>query len=111
MIKTLSELNLPLPDKLEGLWRYARLIAEDVVNGSAEPSEAVEDLYWISSELDHDSRMHAWVVLDDTLEYIRTGQEAYAFAASATKEEFDALAKEEAKRFLNETSETFDTTS
>lgn len=96
---TLSELGIDPPEPDETLWRYAKLVARQLLDGKIEAVQAVQILNQICIQLDYPRELAVWDNLDDAWLNISSGHEAYLVPA-VTRDNFPDRVRDEAAEFL-----------
>ncbi len=96
---TLSELGIEPPEPDETLWRCARLVAQQLLDGKIGAVKAVQILNQICIHLDYPHELAVWVNLDDAWLNVSGGHEAYLVPA-VTRHNFPDRARDEAAEFL-----------
>ena len=97
--RAVVELGLSSPDDSSAVRAYACEIAQQVVVGQLAGQEGVRALYQICRATEYDRDYLIWLELDDALDSLLAGEHPYTYE-SATLENFDRVAKQEAEKFI-----------
>lgn len=100
-LRSAKELGLSIPDSGTAVRAYACEIAQQIVDGRLTGQEGVRELYRICLATEYDRDYLVWLQLDDALDTLLSGEYAYTYE-SATLENFDEVAKQEAEKFIVE---------
>jgi hypothetical protein len=96
----IKELNIEEIEPNTAVRIYACEVAKQIINGEIKSSQqAIEALYQIYVGTDYDSDYMIWSELDDAFASIRAGEYPYTYP-SATLENFAAILKQEATKFI-----------
>ena len=102
-LRSARELGLSIPDSRMAVRAYACEIAQEVIAGHLTGQEGVRALYRICLATEYDRDYLIWLKLDDALDNLLAGEHPYPYE-SATLENFDQVAKQEAEKFIVEMS-------
>ena len=102
-LRSAKELDLSIPDSDAAVRAYACEIAQQVVEGQLTGQEGVRALYQICLATEYDRDYLIWLELDDALDNLHAGAYPHTYE-SATLENFDQVAKQEAEKFIAEMS-------
>ena len=102
-LRSAKELGLSVPDSEAAIRTYACEIAQQIVEGQLTGPEGVRALYRICLATEYDRDYLIWLELDDALDGLLSGDYGYT-DESATLEDFDEVAKQEAEKFIVEMS-------
>src|SRR5215208_5660475 len=102
-LRSAKELGISIPDSEAAVRAYACEIARQIVEGRLTGQEGVRALYRICLATEYDRDYLIWLELDDALDSLLSGEYAYTYE-SATLENFDEVAKQEAEKFIVEMS-------
>ena len=100
-LRSARELGLRIPDSAGAVRAYACEIARGLVEGRLDAREAVRALYRICLATEYDRDYLIWLRLDDALDSLLSGGYAYTYE-SATLENFEEVARQEAVKFVSE---------
>jgi hypothetical protein len=100
-LRSAKELSLSVPSPEAAVRSYACEIARQVVEGHLTGQAGVRALYRICLATDYDRDYMIWLELDDALDSLLSGVYAYTYE-SATLENFDEVARQEAEKFIAE---------
>lgn len=96
-----KELGLRVPEPGAAVRAYACEIARSIVDGQVTARDGVRALYRVCLATEYERDYLIWLQLDDALDSLLSGQYAYTYE-SATLENFDEVAKQEAEKFIVE---------
>lgn len=99
---TLSELGIEPPAPNVILWRYAKWVAQQLLDSKIRAVKAVQTLNQICIQLDYPRELAVWVNLDDAWLNVSGGYEAYLTPA-VTLDNFPDRVRDEATEFLAQT--------
>jgi SpoU rRNA methylase family enzyme len=94
---------LSVPDSEAAVRAYACEIARQVVEGQLNGQEGVRALYQLCLATEYGRDYMIWLELDDALDSLLAGEYPYTYQ-SATLENFNQVAKQEAEKFIAEMS-------
>jgi hypothetical protein len=97
--RSLKELDLSLPDSENAIRAYACEIAGQIIEGKVAGQEGVRALNQICIATDYDRDFMTWYELDDALDSLLYGEYPFTYE-SATLDNFDEIAKQEATNFI-----------
>ena len=100
-LRSAKELGLNIPDAETAIRAYACEIAQHIVEGQLAGQEGVRALYRICLATEYDRDYLIWLELDDALDSLLSGEYAYTYE-SATLDNFNEVAKQEAEKFIVE---------
>ncbi|MCA1617990.1 MAG: hypothetical protein LC795_01460 [Acidobacteria bacterium] len=100
-LRSARELGLRIPDSAGAVRAYACEIARELVEGRLDAREAVRALYRICLGTEYEREYIIWLRLDDALDSLLSGGYAYTYE-SATLENFEEVARQEAGKFVAE---------
>ncbi|MBW4473535.1 MAG: ABC transporter ATP-binding protein [Stenomitos rutilans HA7619-LM2] len=101
-IHAIKELDIEEPEPKAAIRAYACEIAQQIINGQfISLRQAIQPLYQIWLDTDHDPDYVIWLELDDALDSLYAGEFPYSYP-SATLENIDAIVHQEAARFVNQ---------
>jgi hypothetical protein len=100
-LRSIKELGLSIPDSETAVRSYACEIAQQIIEGHLTGQEGVRALYRICLATDYNRAYMIWLTLDDALDSLLSGEYAHTYE-SATLENFDEVAKQEAEKFIAE---------
>jgi hypothetical protein len=100
-LRASTELGLSIPDSGAAVRAYACEIAQQIVEGKVTAQDGVRALYRICLATEYDRDYLIWLELDDALDSLLSGEYAYTYE-SATLENFDEVARQEAEKFIVE---------
>lgn len=98
-LRSLKELNLNIPDSEMAVRAYACAIAAQLIEEKITAQQGVRALYKICVATEYAPDFMIWLELDDALDSLLAGNYPYTYQ-SATLENFDDLAKQEAENFI-----------
>ena len=101
LLRSAKELGLSIPDPEAAVRAYACEVARQIVEGHRTGQEGVRELYRICLATEYDPAYIIWLELDDALDSLLSGEYAYT-CESATLENFDEVARQEAEKFIVE---------
>ena len=100
-LRSAKELGLSIPGSEAAVRAYACEVARQVVEGHLTGQEGVRALYRICLATEYERDYIVWLELDDALDSLLSGEYAYTYE-SATLENFDEVARQEAEKFIAE---------
>ena len=100
-LRSARELGLSIPDPAAATRGYACELAQHIIDGRITSREGVRELYRICLATQYDRAYLIWLELDDALDSLLSGEYAYTYQ-SATLENFDEVARQEAEKFILE---------
>lgn len=100
-LRAAKELGLTIPAPADAVRAYACEIARQIMDEQITGQDGVRALYRICLGTEYDRDYLIWLELDDALDSLLSGQYAYTYE-SATLENFDEVAKQEAEKFIVE---------
>jgi hypothetical protein len=98
-LRSAKEINLSIPDSEMAIRSYACEIAQQIVDEQLTGQEGVRVLYRICLATEYNQDYLIWLELDDALDSLLSMEYAYTYE-SATLENFDEVAKQEAEKFI-----------
>jgi len=101
-----TELEITAPDPETAIRAYACEIAQQLIAGRLTGREGVRALYQICRATEYDPDFLIWYDLDDAFDHLRAGDYPYTYP-SATLENYNEVAKQEAEKFIADMSSRF----
>lgn len=101
-----KELEITTPEPETAIRAYACEIAQQLIEGRLTGREGVRALYQICRANEYDPDFLIWYYLDEAFDYLLAGDYPYTYP-SATLENYDEVAKQEAAKFIADMSGRF----